>query len=93
MPRGGTFLGGGTFGEKKEKISKWPFTDEPEVRFRFRFWIFVKVGPTICPRFGRDCPSLNVCPGVPSRLAKFPGRHLPCRSPGDINCFWNDLQT
>jgi len=35
MPRGGTFLGGGTFGEKN--VSKWSFTDEPEVRFRFRF--------------------------------------------------------
>ena len=58
----------------KRRISKWPFTDEPEVRFRF--WIFVKVGPTIRPRFGRDCPSLNVCPGVPSRLAKCPGRHF-----------------
>jgi len=27
-------------------------------------------------RFGCDCPGLNVCPGVPSRLAKCPGISL-----------------
>jgi len=30
MPQGGTFRGGGTFGEKRN--SKWSFMNEPEVR-------------------------------------------------------------
>jgi len=51
----------------KRRNSKWPFTNEPEVRFRF--YILVKVGPTIRP-------GLNVCLGVPTRLAKCPGISL-----------------
>jgi len=36
----------------------------------------VKVGPTIRPQFGRDCPGLNVCSGIPSGLANVQGRHF-----------------
>jgi len=56
----------------KRRNSKWFFTNEPEVRFRFL--ILIKVGPYHTS--GRDCPGLNVCPGVPSRLAKCPGISL-----------------
>ena len=49
----------------KRRNSNWFFTNEPEVRFRFRFQILVKVGPTIHP-------GLNVCSSVPSRLARCP---------------------
>jgi len=43
LPRGGTFRGPALL--VKRKNSKWSFTNEPEVRFRF--WMLVKVGPTI----------------------------------------------
>ena len=51
----------------KRSNSNWSFTNEPEVRFRFQ--ILVKVGPTIRP-------GLNICPGVPSLLAKCPKFHF-----------------
>jgi len=47
----------------KRRNSKWSFTNEPEVSFRFRFYILIKVGPTVRP-------------GVTSRLAKCPGISL-----------------
>ena len=64
---GGAILRGGTFGGTallvKRRNSKWSFTNEPEVSFRFRFYILIKVGPTVRP-------------GVTSRLAKCPGISL-----------------
>jgi len=33
----------------KRRNSKWSFTNEPEVSFRFRFYILIKVGPTVRP--------------------------------------------